>query len=117
MLKLKTILLDLLECIKLSSLIGCILILVSGIISLIISKANRVSVLESIRGILFVVGSIGLIIGAMMLLKKRSEKQSDYLEDWKVKYKVISLKQMIIVSSSVLIIYGCLVDWILFIVS
>lgn len=117
MLKLKAILLDLLECIKLSSLIGCILILVSGLISVIVSKANRVSVLESIRGILFVIGSIGLIIGAMMLLKKRSEKQSDYLEDWKVKYKIISFKQMIIVSSSILIIYGCLIDWILFIIS
>lgn len=117
MLKLKAILLDLLKCIKLSSLLGGLLILVSGFISLLVSKANRVSILESIRGILFVVGGIGLIIGAVMLLKKRSEKESDYLEDWKAKYKVLSIKQMIIVSSSVLIIYGCLVDWILFIVS
>lgn len=117
MLKIKTILRDLLECIKISSLLGGILILVSGLMSLVISKMNVVSILESIRGILFISGSLGLIIGAIMLLKKRSEEPSDEQENWKRRYKMISLKQMIIISSSILIVYGCLVDWILWMVS
>lgn len=116
MLKLKTILLDLLRCIKLSSLLAGLFILVSGLLSAILSKGHIVSILESMRGILFVAGSLGLLIGSIMLLRKRSEKQSDDLEDWKRKYKILSIKQMIVISSSLLIIYGCLVDWILWMV-
>ena len=77
MLKLKTILLDLLRCIKLSSLLGGLFVLLSGLLSAILSKGHIMSILESMRGILFVIGSLGLLIGAIMLLKKRSEAKPD----------------------------------------
>lgn len=105
---------DLMSCVKISLIIGAVLILLSGLVSLIVTKASIIYTLEGIRGTLFVVGSMGLILGAVFILKKRTEKEYDYIEEWKKKYQVFSFKQVMITISGLLIIYGSLIDLILF---
>ncbi len=110
----KAICRDLISCMKMSLIIGLGLILLSGLVSLIVTKANIIHTLEGVRGTLFVVGSMGLILGAVFILKKRTEKEYDHIEEWRKKYQIFSFKQVMIIISGLLIIYGSLVDLILF---
>ncbi len=112
--RVKAICRDLISCMKMSLIIGLGLILLSGLVSLIVTKANIIHTLEGVRGTLFVVGSMGLILGAVFILKKRTEKEYDHIEEWRKKYQIFSFKQVMIIISGLLIIYGSLVDLILF---
>lgn len=110
----KAIWLDFIKCVRLSGIIGGALIVASGLISLAVTKANMLSTLEGIRGTLFVTGSIGLILGAAFILKKKVEEEWDYIEEWKEKYHLFSFRQVIIIISALMIMYGSLVDLLVF---
>jgi uncharacterized membrane protein HdeD (DUF308 family) len=111
---LKMIGLDFYKCLKYSSVANLIFVLLTGIISLIVSKANLISTLGSIKTALFLIGSLGLIIGAVSIMKKSRQKELVWIEQWKKKFKVFSYRLTIIIMSIITILYGCIFDEILF---
>ncbi|WP_139348621.1 hypothetical protein [Clostridium sp. Marseille-P2415] len=111
--RLKTAGVDFFKCLKYSSFVSIILVLVSGACSLAISKGNLITTLESIKAVLFAAGSIGLMIGAVSILKKDRQKEKDWLE-WKKRFKIFSYRVTIIIMSIIILLYGCIADEILF---
>ena len=107
---------DILKSIQYGCVLSSVLTLIGGLLGIITSKTKWISVLESIKATLFVVGSIGLLMGAVAILIKHRKKDSDLEEsdEWKKKFKVISFKTALIIISFVVLIYGCIVDGILF---
>lgn len=60
------------------------------------------------------IGSLAVILGSMLILKKRSEKELEHIEEWKEKYKKFSYKTVIILNGFVILSYGVFLDWLLY---
>ena len=104
---------DFYKCLKYSSIVSIILVLVSGVCSFIISGGSLITVLESIKAVLFASGSIGLMIAAVSILKRDREKEKDWYE-WKKRFKIFSYRVTIGIMSIIILLYGCIIDEILF---
>ncbi|MGG7144065.1 hypothetical protein ACQPVP_11455 [Clostridium nigeriense] len=102
---------DFIKCIIIGSLISLIIILVVGIISLLVSKFNWQQELQVVRSALLIIGPLGMILGALLILKKRDEKELLFIDQWKKKYNVFSYKIVLIVVSLIIVLYGGAIDW------
>ncbi len=111
--RLKTVGSDFYKCLKYSSIISGILVVVTGVISFVISKGNLIASLESMKAILFAAGSMGLIMGAVSILRKDRENEKDWFE-WKKRFKIFSYRVTISVMSIIILLYGCIIDELLF---
>lgn len=111
--RLKTVGLDFYKCLKYSSIISGILVVVVGVSSFVISRGNLMAALESMKAILFAAGSIGLIMGAVSILRKDRENEKDWLE-WKKRFKIFSYRVAISIMSIIILLYGCIIDELLF---
>ncbi|MBE5977802.1 MAG: hypothetical protein E7249_01540 [Paenibacillaceae bacterium] len=111
--RLKTVGLDFYKCLKYSSMVSGILAVVTGVISFVISKGNLIASLESMKAILFAAGSMGLIMGAVSILRKDRENEKDWFE-WKKRFKIFSYRVTISVMSIIILLYGCIIDELLF---
>lgn len=112
--KLNKILKDFTKCLVVGSLISFGIIIVIGIISLLVSKFNLIYSLQVIKSALLIIGPLGLMLGALLILKKREEKELKYIEEWKNKYSIFSYKTVLIIVSLVIVFYGGIIDWITF---
>lgn len=113
--RLKNVGVDFYKCLKYSSLVSVILVIVSGVCSLVISRGSLMTTLENIKAVLFAAGSIGLMIAAVSILKRDREKEKDWLE-WKKRFKIFSYRVTIIIVSMIVLLYGCIADEILFMI-
>ena len=104
---------DFIKCIITGSLISLGIILVVGIISLLLSSFNWKQAIEIVRSALLIIGPLGIILGALLILKKRSEEEFSFIDQWKHKYKVFSYKVVLIMVSFTIILYGGIIDWII----
>lgn len=111
--RLKTVGLEFYKCLKYSSMVSGILAVVTGVISFVISKGNLIASLESMKAILFAAGSMGLIMGAVSILRKDRENEKDWFE-WKKRFKIFSYRVTISVMSIIILLYGCIIDELLF---
>lgn len=111
--RLKTVGLDFYKCLKYSSMVSGILAVVTGVISFVISKGSLIASLESMKAILFAAGSMGLIMGAVSILRKDRENEKDWFE-WKKRFKIFSYRVTISVMSIIILLYGCIIDELLF---
>jgi hypothetical protein len=102
---------DFIKCIIIGSLISLIIILAVGIISLLVSNFNWQQALQVIRSALLIIGPLGMILGALLILKKRDEKELLFIDQWKKKYNVFSYKIVLIVVSLIIVLYGGAIDW------
>ncbi|MDW2797362.1 hypothetical protein RZO55_07200 [Clostridium boliviensis] len=98
---------------KYSSLASMVLVVISGIFGLILSGGNLLNALECIKAVLFAVGSIGLIIGAVSILRKDREKDKDWSE-WKKRFEIFTYRVTVIIMSIIVLLYGCISDEFLF---
>ncbi|WAJ22929.1 hypothetical protein [Lacrimispora xylanolytica] len=114
--RVKIVGMDFYKCMKYSSFVSCTLVIISGVISLLISRGSLITTLESIKGILFAAGSMGLITGAGSIIKKDRGKEKDWLE-WKQRFHIFSFRVTFIIMSIVILLYGCIVDEILFVLN
>ena len=112
--KLSEVLKDFIKCLVVGSLISFGIIILIGIISLLISKFNLIYSLHVIKSTLLIIGPLGLMLGALLILKKRGEKELKYIEEWKNKYSIFSYKTVLILVSLVIVFYGSIIDWITF---
>jgi hypothetical protein len=104
---------DFYKCVRYSSFVSGILIILIGVGSFVLSSGNLITALESIKAVLFAIGSIGLIMGAVSIIKKDREKDKDWLE-WKKRFEIFSYRLTISVMSIIILLYGCVIDEILF---
>lgn len=111
--RLKMVLADFWKCLKYSSLASMVLVIVSGIFGLILSGGSLLTALDNIKAVLFFVGSAGLIIGAVSILRKDREKEKDWSE-WKKRFEIFSYRVTVIIMSIIVLLYGCILDEILF---
>lgn len=111
--KLNGILKDLIKCIIVGSLISLAIILGMGIISLLVSNFNLQKSLNIVRSTLLIIGPLGMSLGAILILRKRDEKELLFIEQWKEKYSVFSYRIVLIVVSCIIILYGGVIDWII----
>lgn len=111
--KLIGVLKDFIKCIIVGSLISLAIILVVGIISLLVSRFNWQQALQIIRSALLIIGPLGMILGALLILKKRDEKELLFIDQWKKKYSVFSYKIVFIVVSLIIVLYGGAIDWLI----
>lgn len=102
---------DFIKCIIVGSLISLVIILVVGIISLLVSKFNWQQALQVVRSALLIIGPLGIILGALLILKKRDEKELLFIDQWKKRYNVFSYKIVLIVVSLIIVLYGGAIDW------
>ena len=111
--KLNEIIKDFIKCIIIGSFISLAIILGVGISSLIISKFNWQQSLNIVRSGLLIIGPLGMILGAILILRKREEKEFLFIDQWKEKYSVFSYKIVLIIIGLIIILYGGAIDWII----
>ncbi|WP_291650285.1 hypothetical protein [Clostridium sp.] len=111
--KLNGIINDFIKCMIIGSFISLAIILGGGIISLIISKFNWQQSLNIVRSALLIIGPLGMILGAILILRKREEKELLFIDQWREKYRVFSYKIVLIIVSLIVILYGGTIDWII----
>lgn len=111
--KLKGIMKDFIKCVIAGSCISLGIIFIVGIISLLVSEFNWRQSLQIIRSALLIIGPLGMILGALLILKKRDEKELLFIHQWKKKYGVFSYRIVLIAVSFIIILYGGVIDWII----
>ena len=111
--KVKELIKDFIKCIIIGSLVSLGIIFVVGIISLLVSNFNWQQSLQAIRSALLIIGPLGMILGAILILRKREEKEFLFIDQWKEKYSVFSYKIVLIIIGLIIILYGGAIDWII----
>lgn len=103
---------DFKRCFIIGTLITFSIVFFIGIFSLIISKFNIEQSIQNIKSMLLIVGSLGMILGAILIISIKNRKELLFIEQWKEKYSILSYKTVLIVVSFVIILYGGIIDWI-----
>ena len=111
---LKSIGKDLFKCLKYSSVISMVLIILGALMGMITAGLKWISILESVKAGLFIVGSMGLFLGALFILRHRTNEDEEKTAAWKEKFELFSYREVIIVGSIIVLLYGCIIDSILF---
>lgn len=111
--KLNRIMKDFIKCVIVGSCISLGIIFIIGIISLLVSRFNWRQSLQIIRSALLIIGPLGMILGAILILKKRDEKELLFINQWKIKYSMFSYRIVLIVVSFIIILYGGVIDWLI----
>ena len=113
--KINKFLKDFIKCMVFGSLISFGIIIVIGIVSLIITKFNLMLSLQYVKSALLIIGPLGLMLGALLILKIREEKELTFIEQWEKKFSMFSYRVVLILVSIVIVFYGGIIDWIIFI--
>ena len=103
---------DFKKCFIIGTLITFLIAFLVGIFSLIISKFNIEQAIQNVKIILLIVGSLGMILGAMLMISRKNRKEFVFIVPWKEKYRILSYKTVLIVVSCVIVLYGGIIDWI-----
>ena len=77
--KLNVMIKDFIKCVILGSCISLGIIFIVGIISLLISKFDLKQSLQIVRSTLLIVGPLGMILGAILILKKITKNKIVFL--------------------------------------
>ena len=104
---------DLMKTLILGGIISIGIAIVIGLIALLVNKGNIKTTIEVIRSALLITGSFGLLLSAILIIKK-SESPLKYIDQWKEKFKVFSYKVVLIFSSIIILLCGGIIDWFLF---
>lgn len=112
--KVNEIIRDFIKCIVKGSLISLGIILLVGLISLLVTGFDFQKSIQVVRSTLLIIGPLGIILGAILILKKRNEEEFSFIDQWKKKYSVFSYKIVIILIGFIIILYGGIIDWIIF---
>ena len=70
--------------------------------------------IQNIKSILLIVGALGMILGAMLMISRKNRKELVFIDQWKEKFKVFSYKVVLIFSSIIILLCGGIIDWFLF---
>lgn len=110
--KVKNIMLDMLTTIKIATIAFLIVAVVFGGIALIVYKGQLIPSLDIIRAALFVIAAVGLIITSALILKRDGSDSWDDKLDWEERFKCMSMRTFIGLFSGFILSYGCIIDYI-----
>lgn len=112
--RLVNLLRDVIKCITIGLIITAAIFLIAGGIALLANKGSISVSLEVVKSILLIVGSLGLLLCAILILKKKSEEPLKYIDEWKKKFGILSYKLVLAFVSLTILLCGGFLDWILF---
>lgn len=110
---LNNVLCDIAHCLRNGTLAALILSALAFILGVLFNSFNIMKAIEAVRSTLLIVGPLGVIVGSLLILFKKSEKEFKYIDEWKEKFKVLSYKIVIIMIGFTITFFGCIVDYIL----
>ena len=108
------ILRDLIKTFILGVIISIGISIVIGLIAVLVNKGDIKATIEVIRSALLIIGAFGLLLSALLIIKKRSEEQLEHINQWREKFKVFSYKVVLIFSSISILMCGGIIDWFLY---
>lgn len=112
--KLNQIFKDIFRCIAIGIALSTIISTVIAIICVFMYKGNIVNIVGGIKTVLICIGALGMILVAILLMKKKKEKPMEYINEWKKKYKVLSYKMVMLFVTLTILICGGIIDWFLY---
>lgn len=105
---------DIVRCIAIGVTISAIISIVIAIICAFMYKGNIVNIVGGIKTVLICIGALGMILVAILLMKKKKEKPMKYINEWKKKYKIFSYEIVMLFITLTILICGGIIDWFLF---
>lgn len=111
--KLVNVLKDFIKTIKLGVIISLVITIILGLISIIVNKGDMIKMLQVIKAALLIIGAFGFILVAILILKKKTEKPLEYIEEWRKKYEIFSYKLVLLLASLTILLCGGIIDWFL----
>jgi uncharacterized protein with PQ loop repeat len=97
-----------------ASIVSLILSLVISFVQLLAYGINIIKILEGIRMILFIVGSLGLLLWALFIIKKKNNAILKHERQWRSKFSEFNFETVLLIFSSIILFYGITFDLILF---
>ena len=99
---------------KISELFKDIVSIAISIMCVFMYKGNIVNIVCGIKTVLICIGAFGMILVAILLMKKKKEKPMKYINEWKKKYKIFSYEMVMLFITLTILICGGIIDWFLF---
>lgn len=112
--KLKNIFGDLFKTFRIGSYISLAIIILVSTFSVITNGYDFKKILLYAKSALFIIGSLGLLVSSGFILKTSSRRNLENQHEWKEKFKELSFVSVILIASISILVYGTLVDFILF---
>ena len=81
--KLSEIFKDIFRCIAMGIALSVVISTVIAIICAFIYKGHIVNIVGGIKTVLICIGALGMILVAILLMKKKKEKPMEYINEWK----------------------------------
>ncbi len=113
--KVKNYLLDILKAMAVGLITSGIIIILVGVIALIVNHGLFQTGLTVVRSALCILGALGLIISAAMLISKKNGVSKDYEKEWQAHFNHINLLGVILTVSSALLLIAGGIDSLLYI--
>ena len=87
---------DIVRCIAIGITISAIISIAISIMCVFMYKGNIVNIVCGIKTVLICIGAFGMILVAILLMKKKKEKPMKYINEWKKKYKIFSYEMVML---------------------
>lgn len=112
--RLKNIFWDLFKTFRIGSYISLAIIILVSTGSVIANGNDFNKILLYARAGLFIIGSLGLLVSSMFILKTNSRRNLKNQDAWKEKFKEFSFVSVILIASMIILVYGIFIDFVLF---
>lgn len=112
--RVKNIFGDLFKTFRIGSYISIAIIILVSTFSVIANGNDFKKILLYARSALFIIGSLGLLVSSMFILKTNSRRNLKNQDEWKEKFKEFSFVSVIFIASIIILVYGTLIDSVLF---
>ncbi len=113
--KVKNYLMDILKAMVIGLITSGIVIVLIGVIALIVNSGSILPSFTVVRSALCIIGALGLIISAAMLLTKRNGVSKDYEKEWRAHFNHFNLLGVILTVSSALLLIAGGIDSLLYV--
>jgi integral membrane sensor domain MASE1 len=105
---------DIVKVTIIASMVSLALSLVISSIGLLIYGFDAIKILESVRMFLFMIGSLGLLLGALFVIKKKNNELLKHEREWKAKFREFNFVTVLLMFSSLVLFYGIIFDFMLY---
>lgn len=106
---LKYIIMDILKCMLIGSAIAIGVSLITGLITILVTWGNIGVTLDYIKFIIFLIGSLGLLLAGGAFAQREGTRPFIYDEQWKTYFKKLNIGFVILFICSTIILWGVLV--------
>lgn len=105
---------DIIKSILVGIVVSLVLVIISGLGSILINGVDMRSLLNTIKRTLFITGALGLILFSGFVLKRDVRRPLVHEKQWKEKFKVIKFQNVIMFIAIVILCFGIVLDRIIY---